>query len=136
MTELVVFPDVEALVVAALQAGIDELEPGPTVHTAVPANRPDEFVRVFRAGGPAQTLVTEGAQIIVEAWALDEIRAARILTVCRAYLNVLNGDLFGVYEISGPNNLPDPVSDQARYTQTFGVRARGSVLTLSAPATP
>lgn len=125
--ELIVFGDVEGLVIGVLNTALAVLLPGVKASTQVPTTRPDEFIRVMRAGGPKETLVTENALIIVEAWALSEARAVTILNLARAVLNAQDGTLFGVTEISGPNNLPDPTTSGIRYTQTFGVRSRGAV---------
>lgn len=124
---LVVFPDVEALVVTALNAAFATRMSGVRWSTKVPNPRPDEFGRVLRTGGPAETLVTENAQITLEGWALTEARASAILNLGRAIAFEFNGTLFGVTEIGGPINLPDPDSSQYRYTATLGVRARGTV---------
>lgn len=125
--ELIVFGDVEGLVIGVLNAALGDSFPGVLASTKVPAPRPDEFIRVSRAGGPKETLISENATIIVEAWAQTETRAVAILNYARAVLNAQDDTLFGVTEISGLNNLPDPTTSQTRYTQTFGVRSRGAV---------
>jgi len=128
-TEWVVQPDTEALVIAALTDGLPQV--GLTVHvgTQIPNPRPLSFVRVIRAGGTQETLVSEQAWIIVEAYAPLEVDASHLLSVCRAILHAQDADLFGVFEVSGPVNLPDPTTSQVRYTQTVGIRARGTSVT-------
>lgn len=126
MSEIVVFGDVEALAVATLNT--DDRVPG-AWSTKVPNPRPDEFGRVKRFGGPRETLVSENANLLVEAWALTEARALEILNLARAVLASQDGPLFGYGELGGPNNLPDPtVPEMVRYTLNISVRARGSVL--------
>lgn len=133
MTEWVVQPDVEALVVQVLDANLPLVQLGVPVGTQIPNPRPSTFVRVTRAGGTAETLVSEQAWVIVEAYATFERDAIQLLNTCRAILHALDGGpLFGTFEISGPVNLPDPTTSQVRYTQTLGIRARGTSVT---PAT-
>jgi hypothetical protein len=131
--EWVVFPDTEALAIAALNAGLTLAGmTGIPVGTRVPNPRPDSFVRVLRAGGTRETLVSEQGWLIVEAYALQEVDAYHLLNVCRAIMHAQDDDIFGTFEVSGPVNLPDPTTAQVRYTQTLGIRARGNPVT---PAT-
>ena len=140
MAEAVLFRDVEDLVCTFLRArlsaafpGLDvfpgQLFPGaPQIGIRVPTARPDEFIRILRTGGPKETLVSEAAQITVEAWAKSEARSSLLLSQCRALLNAADETIYGVREFSGPANLPDPLSAQLRYTMSFQVRARGTVI--------
>lgn len=128
--EWVLLPDTEALVCQTLLAELPRIGLG-NIHVAtqIPNPRPDTFVRVLRAGGTQETLVSEQGWIIVEAYAPMEVDASYLLSVCRAILHAQDGPLFGVFEISGPVNLPDPTTSQVRYTQTLGIRARGTSVT-------
>lgn len=126
MAEGVLFPDVELAVCNALRNPLIGLPVG----NKVPATRPAEFVRVLRTGGLRESMRSEAAQITVEAWAGTEARASLILSQCRAVLNRSDGVLFGVHELSGPINLPDPSTAQIRYTMSFQVRARGTSVTV------
>lgn len=133
--EWVILPDTEILVCTALRKGLPLIGLG-SVHvgTQIPNPRPDTFVRVIRAGGTQETLVSEQAWIIVEAFAPMESDASYLLSVCRGILHAQDDAVFGVFEISGPVNLPDPTTSQVRYTQTLGIRARGnSVTPMTAP---
>lgn len=123
---LIVFQDVEALVVQALNDGMPRF--GESLHTGtrIPSPLPLEFFRVIRAAGPRETLVTEAARILLEAWAGSETRAVQLLNYGRAILFAQNGTLFGVDEYAGPANLPDPTTDRVRYTASFTVRARAA----------
>lgn len=103
---------------------------GVPVGTAVPSTRPPEFVRVLRTGGLKESVISEAAQITVEAWAQTEARASDLLSTARAILNAADATLFGVHEFSGPINLPDPTTAQIRFTMTFQIRARGTVITV------
>lgn len=125
--QIIEFPDIEAMVIGVLEADLETSRPGVHASGRVPTPRPKSFVRVMRTGGPKETLISENAMIVVEAWAQSEIDASSILGRCRAVLNSQDGALFGVTEVGGPINLPDPITYQVRYTQLFGVRTRGAV---------
>ncbi len=51
MTDAVIFPDVEALLLAYLKPLVAPVK----VVTKVPAARPASFVKLVRVGGPAET---------------------------------------------------------------------------------
>lgn len=132
--ELILFGDIEAAAVAALEAGLAVPRSGVAawtrsvpVGTRVPEGRPTRFLRLFRAGGPSETLISENALIVLEAWAELEGDAVLLLNLGRAILFNQDGYLFGVTEVGGPANLPDPTTSQTRYTMTLGVRARATV---------
>lgn len=141
MAEAVLFRDVEELVCTFLRGRMNAVFPGvdvfpgslfpgaPQIGIRVPTGRPAEFIRVLRTGGPKETLVSEAAQITVEAWAQTEARASLLLSQCRALLNAADETIYGVREFSGPANLPDPLSANIRYTMSFQIRARGTVIT-------
>ena len=128
VAELIGFPDVETLILSVINPELATRLPGVQGYTKVPLTRPNEFVRVIRFGGPSETIISENALIIIEAWAQSETRAVTILNMVRAILHAQDGSIFGVTEISGPNNLPDPLTSQIRYTQNLGVRVRGTVI--------
>lgn len=133
--EWVIQPDVEALVIDALAENLPLVGISVPVGTRVPNPRPPTFVRVLRAGGTKETLVSEQAWVIVEAYAVLERDASDLLSYCRGILHAQDGGpLFGTFEVSGPVNLPDPTTSLVRYTQTVGIRARGtSVTPVTAP---
>ena len=126
MAESVLFPDVELELCNLLRNPLIGLPVG----NKIPTTRPDEFLRVLRTGGIKETLLTEAAQITVEAWAQTELRASQILNQARAIINRSEGALFGARELSGPANLPDPLSAHIRYTMSFQIRARGQAVTV------
>lgn len=127
MVELIVFPDTVALL-----CGVLEDECAVPAGTRVPNPRPATFLRLDRTGGPRQTLVSDAAQVTVESWAASEAAAHDLAQLARAVLHTLPGTVvdgvavYRVDEVSGPANLPDPLSDQARYSQTFAVHVRGA----------
>jgi len=123
----IVSVDCEAAVRDALLASLPLLGEDVKVCVRIPATRPAEFLHILLAGGPRETLVTDAFRVIVEAWAQDEPRAAELLNRARAILFAQQGPtLFGVVEYAGPANLPDPTSDQVRYTASMTVRARAT----------
>jgi hypothetical protein len=118
-------PDVEALVRAFLASVVAPVK----VATAVPAQRPAEFVRAWRTGGAAVNRILDQPQITVQAWAQGSVRASEIAQVCRT---ALFNDyptmplVRGVEEVSGLYFDPDPDTNVPRYTFTviLNVRAR------------
>lgn len=134
MAVTVLFPDAVALTIGYLR---DELEAhgwDAEVHSKVPPVRPDEFVLVFRTGGVTVTPVSDGAQLTVEAWAGSGAVAHDLAQMCRALLQQMSGTVvegvavYGVNELSGPADLPDPDSAQARYTFSVVASFRGAAL--------
>lgn len=127
MGESVEFPDTVALVLEVLRDADDA-----PAHARVPTPRPVSFYRVLRTGGPRANLVADGASVVVESWAEDEEQAHVLAQRARTALHaaastVVDGTpIYRVTELSGPGRLPDPASEQARYTQTFTVMVRGS----------
>lgn len=129
MAELVVFPDAVAIACTYLT---DELA-GTAATSRVPFTRPDEFVTVRRVGGVRRNLVVDEATLAVEAWAATDEDAHDLAQRCRALLHALPGQsvngsfVYRVDEVGGPASLPDPDSDQPRYTFTAALAARGEV---------
>ena len=77
---------------------------------------------------------TERAQVTVEAWAASEQAAHDLSQTVRAVLHAARGDIEGVRiyrveEVAGPGYLPDPLSDQPRYSFTALITARGAAET-------
>lgn len=128
--EPIVFPDATAVVTAWLDSHL--IEP---VHSRVPANRPTAFVTVVRTGGPRRNIIADNPQVTVESWAATVEEAHDLAQTVRAYVNALIGETVnGVFvsrvdELSGPADLPDPLSEQPRYSQSFSFVTRGEVLT-------
>lgn len=125
----VTFPDSAALVISYLNANLT-----PPVGSRIPNPRPAAFVTVQRTGGPKRNLVTDSPQLTVESWAATDAAAHDLAQQARALLNDLGDSVksisgvavYRVDEVSGPADLPDPLSNQSRYTQSFSVALRGS----------
>lgn len=128
---LIMPADVEQLAIDVLTAQFDAHfggSPKVPVGTRVPNPRPARFLRLNRSGGPRETLISEQAWLILEGWGSDEVEALEVLNFARAVLAAQDGTLFGYGESGGPTNLPDPRTDQIRYTALVTVRARGTAL--------
>lgn len=127
MVAITTYPDVEALIVSALNAGFTaHSEPTIKASTKVPNPRPAEFVRVLSSGGLDETMVTDSVLVTIEGWAATETRALRLCDMARAILRSQDGAIRGARGFSYPQNLPDPVADQVRYTSTGDVRVWGT----------
>lgn len=130
--ERILFPDAAAAVIGALNAQLPALGfTGVPVRSRVPSTRPARFVLVFRTGGPRASVVTDAAQLTIEAWASNDADAHDLAQAARAIVIGLEGtvtggvSVYGINEFSGPAYLPDPASDQSRFTWTTSVTTRG-----------
>lgn len=134
MRPVVLAPDAVAVAVDYLAEQLEERGDDAIVTDRVETPRPDRFVRVSRTGGPMKNRVQDGPQLTVECWDLAEEDAQDLAQLCRALLfaaqgAVVNGVPIGkVDEFGGPQLLPDPLSDQPRYTFTMQVAMRGQSL--------
>jgi hypothetical protein len=123
--EAVEFRDAEAVVRLYLLNYMPAVKMG----TKTPATMPATFLKIIRTGGTRETLISDRAQITLEAYAVKETEAINLLSTARAWLNAADGMIFGVTELGGPVNLPDPTTSNIRYTMTLWVRIRGVVIT-------
>lgn len=132
MNEPILFPDAVALAVTFLAGLLGEHvgQDVPPDHTI-----DDTCVTVLRTGGPRRNLVTDDAQLTIETWAPTSTEAHDLAQLTRAHMLSLAGEVidgvavYRVGELAGPQNLPDPESDQPRYTFSVSVAVRGAVLT-------
>lgn len=132
MSEVVVFPD-------ALEAFTDYLRDElngwrgwtVTVGTQIPTTRPAQIVRLLRTGGTHHFdpgVPVELVQLTVECWAATQATAHDLVQIARALVFASRGTVDGVSrveEVGGPGYLPDPLSDQPRYSFTVQVTWRG-----------
>jgi hypothetical protein len=131
VTEVIVFPDVEQILGDWLAEKLAARGSDVPVGTRAPDPRPASFITLKRTGGPRANLVTDAALITVESWADQESAAHDLAQLVRGLLNSAAGQVtaatvYRVRETAGPGSLPDPVSPQARYSQTFEIRLRGT----------
>jgi hypothetical protein len=119
------FPDAEKTV----RQYLAPLMAGTKIATRVPNPRPASWLRIMRTGGARESRFVDRPQITIEGWGPDEDTASKLLEDARTWLNAAGGQLFGVEEVGGPGNLPDPTTAQIRYTMTVWVRIRGTAVT-------
>lgn len=124
MTEVIVFPDAEAVLVAALKPVL-----GVPVVTRVPVTRPPSFVRLVRVGGSEPNLITDRATVVFECWAENAPDASDLASLTRGHVKALVPDSFRRYRlIAGPQSFPDPASETPRYQFTVQLDQRGYAL--------
>jgi hypothetical protein len=133
--ELIVFADPEQVLVDHLTAGLDQLPEfaGVKASGRTPSPRPSRYVRVQVVGGTQTDLISDVPTLVVEAYAALDTTAARLASICRALLEqggragyLASTPCRGVDVVSRPQNLPDPLTEQTRYTATYAVSLRGS----------
>lgn len=130
--ERIRFPSAVTAVVGALNAQLPSLGyTGVPVRTKVPNPRPARFVLVRLTGGPRVNLVTRAVQLTIEAWSTSDTDAEDLAETASAIVSGLRGTvtggvtIYGVDDFAGPGFLPDPDSEQSRFTFTKSVSVRG-----------
>lgn len=126
---VVIFPDAVLIVIEYLRSKM----PGVPVHSQVPASRPSEFIRVERLGGTRRTLITDRPRIDIHCWSTSEGDAESLSARARAHVLAMAGSrgtttVYAVYEVGGPQWLPDNVSGQPRYAFAVEFSTRGTEL--------
>lgn len=128
----VIFPDSVLLASDELEAGLPALVGAAVpVGNRVPSPRPARFVRVRRQGGTRITVVSEAAQLEVQAWGADQAQAEDLGQACRSVLFAMQGrtvagvPIYRVEDVGGPAEVPDPLSDQpvSQFSVALLVRA-------------
>ena len=131
MAQVVLFPDATDVVIDYLATELAARGNSAPVRSRVPNPRPAPFVLVRRLGGPRRDLVTDSPMIGVECWAASEADAHDLAQLCRALVFAMRGTtqsgvaVYGVDEVGGLANLPDPLSDHPRYIFTTTINMRG-----------
>lgn len=141
MTEPVIFPDAEQLVIEHLIAQIamrsEAYAQGVGVTKDVPDPRPEKFITVRRVGGISSRPVPDHARIDVQSWHVDDQHAQDLCQLSRGLLRLMVGShqiddsevvCSRVIEFTGPVRFPDPDSHQARWLLTIeaDIRRRGA----------
>jgi hypothetical protein len=138
MTELVLFPPPDRSVWEYLDAGLQGASYDGASLTGVhgfgtiPTPRPDRFVRVRLGGGVEVDVITTMPTVYVESYGTRTGDAKAIAEYSHALMLKASRDgwlgdvpIRSIDVISRPQELPDPLTSQARYTATYGVRLRG-----------
>lgn len=131
--EVVLFPDVEATLVAYLNQSLAARGESARASTHVPNPRPAQLVRVTRIGGPRRNAVQDDAMVTVQCWAASEVEAADLGRISRGIvhsMDVWDGEIGVFYagEVGGLAYLPDPDSGTPRYQFTVTLRAKAQVV--------
>lgn len=135
VAEVIVGPDVEAIVVSYLNAELEARDNVARFATKVPATKPAVFGRVLRTGG-VRDFVIDRPQLTVEAWAKKAVDAIALMQLTRGLMHAIDQvtyqsvtyQFYRPEEFSGPANLPDPDSGWERYTETFSVGVRATAI--------
>lgn len=126
-TEAIVTPDPQAAVITYLNAELAE-----PVYSRVPQTRPAKFVKAMSTGGGNRTdMVLDRVTFVLESWASTEADAAELAWRADGYILAAGrrSDAFHhVTRFSAPGNLPDPESEQFRFTATYQAIIRAVAL--------
>ena len=130
---MIVDPDVEHLLINYLNTALPDHGCTIPVADRVPPGGGDiPAITLVRTGGARRDLVTDEAQITVDARDVDNAAAITALILVRALLNDLWGQalaghqVYTVRELTGPYSNPTTTSELSRYTQSFLVAVRAS----------
>lgn len=139
MREVIVFPDIEELLVAYLTEQLPIHGFDVEAHTQIPDERPESFVTVPRVGGPRRSLVVDSPTISCDSWAIRPKPAQDLAQMVRGLIHAAEGQVLDGYQIyrvrefTGPGNLPDNLSAHSRYSQAFSILVRGHAVTPAEP---
>lgn len=131
MAPVVVFPDATELVCTALRTAFAVRAMTIHVGTVIPQDRPTRMVIARRSGGAHVTPVTDAVDIDLECFADSDAAAHDLAQLARALVHSLEGTVtdgvpvYRVEDTAGPDDEPDPVSDQPRYLLGLSVTVRG-----------
>lgn len=130
--ELIMKADVESVYIGYLAEQLPLH--GPVVHVGskIPNPLPAECVVAFRTGGAEQTKVSDAPLLTVECRAKTETRAYDLMALVSALVKASDGlvlDGHQVYSVNstGLANLPDPLTEKPRYTETFQIHIASTV---------
>lgn len=131
MADVVVFPDTVSAVCAHLGSELAARGyAGIHVGRLVPAVRPSVLVQVNRTGGTRNgdpSVPLEQAQVTVDCWGPSPAAAHDLAQLARALARSTPG-AYRVDEISGPADVPDPLSNQPRFRATYLITVRGAAV--------
>ena len=130
VTEVILFPDVEAIAVSYLK---DSLADTP-ISTRVPDPRPARFIRVMAVGGSKARLNADSVMLTFQCWEATTVKASELARLARAYVHALAGTdvagnwVYRVIDVGGPAFAPDPSTNTPRYQFTVSIDVKGESL--------
>lgn len=130
---IVLFPDARTALIDRVEADAASFGlSGLTVSSMIPNPRPERFVVIDRTGGPRRDLIVDEAQLTIDCWAADDVKAHDLAEIVRGIIGAAAGTATGgvqfyrIDELAGPQHLPDPDSaHQARYRWSVLAQVRG-----------
>lgn len=141
MTEVIVFPDAEAIIAAYLNQqyalrSITNTSAGTKAPLSNSTVAGKKFTRVTRTGGSVVDRVIDRVQITLDSYGATETEAFELARLNRGLMYAIDRvtvaattyQFYEPQEFAGPGNLPDPDTGQERYTETFSVGVRGTAL--------
>jgi len=130
--EVIVFPDVQALLCDYLREGLLAHGYDVFVGSKVPTDRPDEFVTVQVTGGFRRSVKIDVPSVVVDSWGGSEQGASDLAEVVRGLIFALDRyqgtQVYDVSEGRRPVNLPDPKSSHERFSATYSIPVSGYAL--------
>lgn len=133
MSELVLFADIEAVLVSYLPAEIGAHAAPAEVRTKVPYPVVGRFVRVERVGGSDLNAVMDSPMVTIQCWDPSEVEAGKLAGLVWAIIRAMPGvvlmvegqpvSIETVSTTGGPMWFPDPDSAQPRYQFTVMIAA-------------
>lgn len=129
--EVILFPDVEALLISHLS----ERFPDTPISTVVPDPRPKRFMRLRIVGGNNLRINTDSTMVTFHCWEADSIKASQLARQARAYVHALAGEsindtwIYRVRDVGGPVSNPDPLTKEPRYQFTVSLDVKGEAIT-------
>lgn len=130
MSELIIFPDVEGLVITHLKDALA----GTPVSTKVPDTRPTRFIKVTVVGGNNARLTADSTMVTFQCWEADTVKASLLARTARAHIHAMEGTtvkgtwVYRVTDVGLPASNPDPVSNAPRYQFTVMIDVKGDVV--------
>ncbi|MFK0290327.1 hypothetical protein ACIQU6_07570 [Streptomyces sp. NPDC090442] len=125
MLPVVIFPDVEALILNHLRDVIPAFEGGPEPPADFKGRLP--FAVVERNGGVKKRFALDQAVLAVYVYGADRASAHDRMQEVLAHIHAMPGGCLPVartYEIAGIQYTPDPMTDEPRWYASVGVAVR------------
>ena len=133
MNSIVLFPDIEGLLVAYLHGALLQRGSDLLVSTEVPRTPPDgrveDYIRLELIASTRRSLTIDEPVFIIETASSTKARALELASLVRglvpAMADVPRTPIYGTDEVARPFWFPDLLSGTPRYSQTHAIRIRG-----------